>query len=186
MIVILSKNAAAQSFVNWETPPVHPVDISPDGLTLAVCNLPDNRIEFFDLSLGVPIALGYAPVGLDPVSVRFRSNSEAWSVNLISDTLSVIDVVSRRVTSTINTLDEPYDVVFLAGSPQRAFVSCSEANTVQVYDASTLALLNNVVIDAESPRALTVSTDGSRVYAAIFESGNGSTILSGGLDGTGT
>jgi len=172
----------AQPFVNWETPPDHPVDLSPDGTILAVCNLPDNRVEFFDMSLGVPISLGHVAVGLDPVTVRFRTNGEAWVVNHISDTVSIVDVATRRVTATIDTLDEPHDVVFVAGSPQKAFVSMGEANSVRVYDASTRAVLSTVAIDAENPKSLAVSPDGTKVYVAIFESGNGSTVLGGGFD----
>lgn len=38
----------------------------------------------------------------------------------------------------------------------------------------------DIAIDGEDPRALAVSADGLTVYAAIFESGNGSTVLGGG------
>jgi DNA-binding beta-propeller fold protein YncE len=61
-------------------------------------------------------------------------------------------------------------------------VSCSQANQVLVFDTANLAAPPAVVeIRAEDPRALAVSSDGRSVYAAIFESGNNTTILSGGL-----
>ncbi len=168
------------SFVNFETPTVHPVDLSPSGATLAVCNLPDNRVELFDTSGGTPVALGAVPVGLDPVSVRFRTETEAWVVNHVSDSVSIVDVPSGRVVATINTLDEPADVVF-AGTPQRAYVSCSQVNTVQMFDPVTRAeVLPRIEIDGEDPRAMAVSGDGSEVYVAVFESGNATTLLGGG------
>src|SRR6185503_18896565 len=68
--------ATTNSFVNWETPPVHPVALSPDHTRLAVCNLPDNRLEIFDLTSGRPVGLGSVCVELDPVSVRFRNDDE--------------------------------------------------------------------------------------------------------------
>ncbi|MBL8769693.1 MAG: hypothetical protein JNL94_20145, partial [Planctomycetes bacterium] len=37
----------AQSFVNWENPHVHPIDLTPDGATLLAVNTPDNRLELF-------------------------------------------------------------------------------------------------------------------------------------------
>src|SRR6266542_6454343 len=40
-----ARAAAASSFVNFETAPIHPVALSPDHDTLAICNLPDGRIE---------------------------------------------------------------------------------------------------------------------------------------------
>ena len=168
--------AADGSFVNFETAPVHPLALSPDSSRLAACNLADGKLEVFDVSSGSPAPLGSVPVGLDPVSVRFRTSTEAWVVNHISDSISVVDVVALRVIATIDTLDTPEDVVF-AGSPPRAFVSCALPNTVQVFDPATHLLVTNVIIEAERPKALAVSPDGSKVYAAIFESGNGTTLV---------
>src|SRR5882762_3467504 len=87
----------SNSFVNFETAPVHPIALSPDGRTLAVCNLADGKIEIFDVSSGNLISAGMAPVGIDPVSVRFRNNTEAWVVNHISDSISVVDTAGLRV-----------------------------------------------------------------------------------------
>ena len=68
------------------------------------------------------------------------------------------------------------DVIF-AGSAGRAFVSCATPNTVQVLDAVTRQPVTNLVIAAERPKALAVSPDGRKVYVAIFESGNGTTVI---------
>ena len=46
------------SFVNFETAPVHPVALSPDGRTLSVCNLPDGRVELFTLTGAWPVLVG--------------------------------------------------------------------------------------------------------------------------------
>jgi YVTN family beta-propeller protein len=168
-------------FVNWETPHVHPIALTPNGSRLLVCNTPDNRLEVFGFTTaGSLVPVASIPVGLDPVTVRPRNNNEVWVVNHISDSVSIVDLAARNVVATLRTLDEPRDVVF-AGNPVRAYVSCSQARTVQVFDpANPLAAPVNIAIDAEEPRALAVSPDGLRVYAAVFESGNGSTILGGG------
>ncbi|HMJ65514.1 MAG TPA: hypothetical protein VK615_09190, partial [Candidatus Binatia bacterium] len=168
--------AEPPEFVNWETAPVHPISLSPDGQRLALCNLPDNRLELFDVSTGIPTSIGSVPVGLDPVSVRWRTSNEVWVVNHISDSMSVVDPNARRIVATLNTLDTPADVVF-AGTPQRAFVSCSMPNTIQVFDPEARVLTTQVPIDGERPKAMAASPDGSKVYVAIFESGNASTIL---------
>jgi len=177
--------ATTNSFVNFETAPVHPVALSPDGNRLAVCNLADNRLEFFNLSSGVPVSIGGVPVGVDPVSVRFRTASEAWVVNHISDSVSVVNVDLMRVVATIDTGDAPADVAF-AGNPERAFVSCTSTNAVQVFDPANRALLQTLGIEGQRPKAIAVSPDRAKVYVAIFESGNRSTVLStsvGTLDG---
>lgn len=162
------------AFVNFETAPVHPIALSPDGSRLAVCNLADGKLEVFDVSSGNLVPIGIVPVGIDPVAVRFRNATEAWVVNHISDSISVVDIAALRIAATIQTLDTPADVVF-AGA--RAFVSCAMPNTIQVFDAASRQLVTNVVIEAERPKALAVSPDGSKVYAAIFESGNNTTIV---------
>jgi YVTN family beta-propeller protein len=177
--------AAQDDFINYETPHVHPLDLSPDGMVLAACNTADNRVELFDVSGEKPVPLRSVPVGYDPCSVRFRSNGELWVVNHISDSVSIVDVASGTVIHTLATRDEPCDVVF-AGTPERAFVSCSQVNTIQVFNLANLsASPANVAIDAEDPRALAVSADGSRVYAAVFESGNRTTVLMGSADNSG-
>ncbi|MBX7256083.1 MAG: hypothetical protein K1Y02_06950 [Candidatus Hydrogenedentes bacterium] len=184
---VMSASALAQNgFVNFETSQVHPIDLSPDRTTLAVCNTADARIELFDVSTGTPNSIGSVSVGVDPVTVRFRSNSEAWVVNHISDSVSIVDITAKHVTKTLQTKDEPCDVVF-AGSPEMAFVSCSQVNTIQRFDPANLATPpTDIAIQAEDPRALAVSPDKTKVYAAIFESGNGSTIIAGGAAGIGT
>lgn len=187
VFALLSASAFAQSsFVNWETPTVHPLDMTPDGTKLLAVNLADARLMVYDITSGAPQPIGSVPVGLDPVSVRARSNSEAWVVNHISDSISIVDLATLRVRATLRTQDEPCDVVF-AGSAGRAFVSCSQANSIQVFDPANLGTApTTLAIFGEDPRALAVSPDGSTVYAAIFESGNNTTVLGGGAAGGGT
>ncbi|HZM00965.1 MAG TPA: hypothetical protein VFD43_12015 [Planctomycetota bacterium] len=182
LALLLAPPAVAQSFVNFETPHVHPLDLTPDGSRLLAVNTPDNRLEVFDVAGAGVVPLGSIPVGLDPVSVRARDDGEVWVVNQISDSVSVVDLATMRVRATLDTDDEPCDVVF-AGSPQRAFVSCGQASRVLVFDPANLSAAPAVVaIDAEDPRALAASADGSTVYVAIFNSGNASTVLGGGAD----
>lgn len=187
LVSLLCAPLAAQgSFVNWESPHVHPLELTPDGTRLLAVNTPDARLEVFDVTGPAPVWIESIPVGLDPVSVRARTDTEAWVVNHVSDSVSVVDLAAGRVSASLRTADEPCDVVF-AGSPERAFVSCSQANRVLVFDPADLgAAPTEIVLLGEDPRALAVSPDGSRVYAAIFESGNRSTVLGGGIADPGT
>ncbi|MHC4378714.1 MAG: YncE family protein, partial [Planctomycetota bacterium] len=82
-----------ETFINWEHPHVTPLGITPSGSRLLAVNTPDNRLEIFDTSGLQPVALEPIPVGLDPVSVRVRNEYEAWVVNHVSDTISVIDLL---------------------------------------------------------------------------------------------
>lgn len=174
-----SGDASPGSFVNWESPHVHPLEITPDNLRLLAVNTADNRLEVFDISgsSATPVHVGSIPVGLDPVSVRARTNNEAWVVNRVSDSVSIVDLTTFNVVATLQTEDEPADVVF-GGAPQRAFVSTSITDKVMVFDPLDLAA-GPIALDiaGEHPRAMAVSADGSKIYVAIFESGNRTTIL---------
>jgi YVTN family beta-propeller protein len=181
LVALGPPSARAQgSFVNWENPHVHPLDVTPDGAKVLAVNTADNRLLVFNVA-GASLTLAASiPVGLDPVSVRARSNTEAWVVNHISDSVSIVNLTTLNVVQTVPTDDEPADVVF-AGSPQRAFISCSQVNRVLVVDpASPLKAPTRITLQGEEPRALAVNADGSKVFVAIFESGNKSTVLGGG------
>ncbi|HEX7860808.1 MAG TPA: hypothetical protein VF773_10805 [Verrucomicrobiae bacterium] len=174
--VLIISSIAQSNFVNFETAPVNPIALSPDGKTLALCNLPAARVEFFAVSNSVPALFGVIQVGVDPVTVRFRTDNEVWVVNTISDSINVIDLTSLTLQRVISTRDGPADVVF-AGNPPRAFVSCPPENLVQVFHPETGTLERTIPIKGERPKALAVSPDGQKVYAAILESGNGTTIV---------
>ena len=174
-LLCVSTASGGPSFVNWESPHVSPLGLTPDGARLLAVNTADNRLEVFDVTAGGLVPAGAVPVGLDPVSVRARSSTEAWVVNHVSDTISVVDLDSLNVVATLHTGDEPADVVF-AGKPQRAFVSVSQLNQLKVYDPADLSAPPvTLELEGEDPRAL--ATDGATVYAAIFEAGNRTTIL---------
>lgn len=185
------------SFVNYETPHVHPMDISPNGQWLAVANTADGYVELFFIyqsgnGVGKLQHNDSIKVGLDPVSVRWRTNNELWVVNQISDSISVVDRAAGAVERTLITYrledggsfflkgipngDEPADVVF-SDDNTRAYVSCSRTDYIQEWDLATYSLLNEIYLDGEDPRAMDIYND--KVYTAIFESGNSTTLLFG-------
>jgi YVTN family beta-propeller protein len=166
---------APKSFVNWETPHVSPLDITPDGSKLLAVNTPDNRLEVFDITGGSPVWTASIFVGLDPVTVRVRDDNEAWVVNHVSDSISIVNLLKENVVRTLRPGDEPTDVVFAGG---RAFVVCSQLNQVMAYGLADLAASPiSIPIEGEDPRAIAVSPDGGNVYAAIFESGSDTSIV---------
>ncbi|MFP6582729.1 MAG: hypothetical protein VCD00_09255 [Candidatus Hydrogenedentota bacterium] len=169
------------SYINFESPHVHPMDLMKNDLV--VCNTSANTIEVFKVASGRPVHKDTIAVGYDPVSVRFRTKFEVWVVNQISDTVSVVDLRLGCVVRTIHTADEPADVVFGGEDFGKAYVSCSQADLVQIFDVNTgeETAGSPIAIPGEDPRALGVTASGDKVYVAVFESGNKSTIISGGL-----
>src|ERR1035441_10957516 len=57
------------------------------------------------------------------------------------------------------------------------FVSVARSNLINVYDVTSHALVKSIPVIGENPRALAVSADGSKVYAAFALSGNHTTIV---------
>jgi hypothetical protein len=81
--------AQGGSYVNFETIPNRALALSPDGTRLFVTNTPDSRLEILNVgSDGKLTPAGSVTVGLDPVAVSARTNTEVWVVNQLSDSVS--------------------------------------------------------------------------------------------------
>src|SRR5262249_14158864 len=159
---------------------------------LFAVDTPDDRLEIFDVDpVGNLTHAWSVPVGLEPVAIAARTDSEVWVVNHLSDSISIVtvDPAPPRVTRTLLVGDEPRDIVFAAGGT-RAFVTAahrgqnsgvpvSDLTTpgigradVWVFDAANPGAgiggtpLTVVRLFSDTPRALAVSPDGNTVYAA--------------------
>ncbi len=180
------------AFSSYESAHVHPLDITPDGTKLLAVNTPNNDLEVFSISGDSLTLASVIKVGLEPVSVRAFSNTQAWVVNKISNSVSVVDIKNNALIATLQTGAEPADVVFTGSagsttSPARAYVSVAQARELEVFDPLLLngETLQRIPILGQQPRALAVGPNGSggsNVYVGIFESGNGTTALTGGKD----
>ncbi|RKH50473.1 hypothetical protein D7Y23_13115 [Corallococcus sp. AB050B] len=115
--------AQAPSFIEFESAHVRPLALSPDGTKLFAVNTPDNRLEVFNVTSAGLSLVAEVPVGLEPVSVAARSNTEVWVVNHLSDSVSVVSVSGTpHVVRTLLVGDEPRDIVF-AGANGNAFIT---------------------------------------------------------------
>ncbi len=179
MAKAIGSGVPASSFTNFESAHVSPIAMTPDGTKLLAVNTANNSLEVFTLSATGMMHFASIPVGLDPVTVRARTNNEVWVVCQVSDEISIVDLTLKATIRSVATENEPADLVF-AGSPQKAYVSCAERESIQVFDPANLATAPvEVLLKGEQPRALAVSPDGSTVYCAFFESGNRTTSISG-------
>ncbi|MCX8070841.1 MAG: hypothetical protein N3C12_00070 [Candidatus Binatia bacterium] len=197
----------AGSYTLFESGPVRPLALSPDGTKLFAANIPDGRLEVFSIGVnGTLTHLESVPVGLEPVAVAARTNTEVWVVNHLSDSVSIVDLSSSpgRVVRTLLVGDEPRDIVFAGPGKNRAFITCARRGQnnpndpqlttpgvgradVWVFDANNLGNtlggtpLTILTLFGDTPRALAATPDGSRVYAAVFHSGNQTTVINEGL-----
>ncbi|HEY0480183.1 MAG TPA: hypothetical protein VGD37_21830 [Kofleriaceae bacterium] len=191
------------NFVAFETGAVRPLALSSDGLRLYAVNTPDNRVEVFDTSGARPVLVESIPVGLEPVAVALAGDGQLWVVNHLSDSVSVVDVSTSpaRVVNTLLVGDEPSDIVFAGPSNAWAFITAAHRGQnapfdpqlttagvgradVWVFDSANLGVklggqpLTILHMFGDTLRGLARSADGTRVYAAVFHSGNRSTVLS--------
>jgi YVTN family beta-propeller protein len=175
LLSLVSLSAVAQpTFIEFESGPVRPVALSPDGTRLFVTNTPDNRLEVFNVGAGGTLTAAFSvPVGMEPVAVAPRSNSEVWVVNHLSDSVSVVDVssVPPRVTRTLIVGDEPRDIVFAGTGGNRAFISTAHRGQ-QRSDASISG-----VTGAGDPQLTTQGIGRADVW--VFDATNLGTTVGG-------
>ncbi|HYH85647.1 MAG TPA: carboxypeptidase regulatory-like domain-containing protein [Pyrinomonadaceae bacterium] len=173
-----SAQAPFTGFRNFESPQVHPLALTPDGKRLLAVNSPENRLSVFQLTGGSPVLTAEIPVGLEPVSVAARSNREAWVVNWLSDSVSIVDLSTGNVTRTIDVGDEPTDVLFAGANNEKAFVCVSGTMQVKVFDADAPTNAPQVVqVRGKQPRSLARDHAGARVFVSVFESGNQTAVV---------
>jgi sugar lactone lactonase YvrE len=201
-LIVISHLGFAASFVTFESGQVRPLAMSPDGTRLFAVNTPDGRLEIFNIgSSGLAPAFS-VPVGMEPVAVAARSNTEVWVVNHLSDSISIVDLSTTppRVVRTLLVGDEPRDIVFAGPGRNRAFITTAHRGQnipfdpqlttagvgradVWSFDATNLGAtlggtpLTIVTLFTDTPRALAVSPSGGTVYAAGFHTGNRTTTL---------
>lgn len=116
-------SSTGPSFLEFESGQVRPIAMSPDGTKLFATNTPNGTLEIFNISTSGLTFQTRVPVGMEPVAVAARNNSEVWVVNHLSDSVSIVSLSGiPHVTRTLLVGDEPRDIVF-AGSPARAFIT---------------------------------------------------------------
>ena len=74
---------------------------------------------------GSLVELVSVPVGMEPVAVAARTDSEVWVVNHLSDSVSIVDLAATppRVSRTLLVGDEPRDILFAGTDGNRAFIT---------------------------------------------------------------
>ncbi|MFQ5410884.1 MAG: YncE family protein [Phycisphaerae bacterium] len=178
-------------FVNFESPQVKPLAITPDGTTLYATNTPNNSLIVFSTTGGMSINQEI-PVGLDPISVAIQPNTNnelVWVVNHLSDNVSVVDIPAGTVDDVIDVGDEPVNILFNAGGTH-AFVVLQgsalpgsiadplvEEGNLLAIDTLTHQVVNRVHLDCSTPRAAVYNPVLDQVIVAAFTSGNNTTVV---------
>ncbi len=123
ILFITARALAAPAFIEFESGPVRPLASSPDKSKLFAVNTPDGRLAIFDVTADGLALAGEVQVGMEPVAVAARTDDEVWVVNHLSDSVSIVDVPTRRVVRTLLVGDEPRDIVFAGPGRNRVFIT---------------------------------------------------------------
>jgi DNA-binding beta-propeller fold protein YncE len=100
-----SQSPIPTDFTNFESHPVHPLCLSPNGQRLFALNVPDARLEVFNVTGGGLVLADEIPVGLEPVAVAARTDNEVWVVDHLSDDVAIVDVAAGNVVRTLRVGD---------------------------------------------------------------------------------
>ncbi|HZL98781.1 MAG TPA: hypothetical protein VFD43_00890 [Planctomycetota bacterium] len=187
-------STATAPFPNFESSPTRSLLLSPDGARLYVLNTPDARVEIYGVRLDPQrlVHLTYRDsvfTGLEPVSMALSPDdpSRLFVANLLSDSVSVVDLDLPGVVATIPAGDEPQDLLVEGGRLYVATARSAAApdlvqpgdfvsNAVVIAQAEPpYAILQRVAIPGHKPRAL-VSAAGA-IHVIPLNSGNRTTVL---------
>ena len=192
------RSTSTTPWFHFEAGAVAPLVITPDGTRLLALNPGDHRLEIYAVS-GTRSSLalrfeGSLFTGLEPVAIALdpADSNRAYVANQLSDSVTVVDLAERVVVGSVDVGDEPHDLAIAGGY---LFVACARAriesipgatsettpaNVVVAWDLATppeAPTLHLLPVAGHTPRALAVSADGTRLYVAPQNSGNGTSVV---------
>ena len=187
---------AAPAFTLFESGQVRPLAMSPDRRNLFAVNTPDNRLEVSAVSNQGLAHLASVPSGLEPVAVAARDEQRSLGrqpplgqrehrrASTGEPTAHVDAHAARRRRAARHRVRRTRAQARRSSRPRtagRTSRSIPQLTTpgvgradVWVFDANNLGTtlggtpLTIVNLFSDTPRALAVTPDGSRVYAAGF------------------
>jgi YVTN family beta-propeller protein len=117
------------------------------------------RLCIFGLLATVAVAAFYALGSTETLA------QNAYITNTASNTVSVIDTVTNRVTATIQfpVVAGPYGVAVAPGGGKVYVANEGVPGTVSVIDTATNKVTATIFVDNE-PQGVAVAPDGSKVY----------------------
>jgi YVTN family beta-propeller protein len=142
-----------------------------DGDSVSVLNLKNNTVKqvITDASFKGAYRVAINPQG-----------TKAYVANSDGTTVSIIDIATNRVTSTINGFDGPSGIVITAdgtrgyvnnyGGPDG--VGSGNGTTVRVVDLVNNVIIGNPITVGLAPAALAIAPDNRFVYVINYVDGN--------------
>jgi DNA-binding beta-propeller fold protein YncE len=162
----------------------HDVKITSDGAVVVATNRATDNVTMIytdeDTVTFVPMtdnddlsSIDYGPMGV----VIDHKDSLAFVACINSDEIRVLDIAAREIVDSISipvrATTEPAGPTLLAVSPDNdvVFVTTQFGNSVVAVRVSTKEVLADIPLSAIGPFGISMSDDGSRVYAACVSPG---------------
>jgi YVTN family beta-propeller protein len=93
----------------------------------------------------------------------------AWGINYGDNTVNRIDLLSNLVTNSAPVPARPNETVVDEPS-NRLFVTSDNSNSITILNLQTLATLETIAVNGNSPAGLTMSPDGNLLYVVNIDS----------------
>lgn len=151
-----------------ETSPVRPIFVSSDGTRVIAINQPGSRVVVFDAATLTKLMEIPTGPGLTSV-VPLPNTAELWTVDSISNCVSVLDAGNGATLHSVRVGAEPRSLEF-SDNFDRAFVTCAGVDRVYVISVATHAVVKSMPLLAKLPHA--VAFTGGKAYVVPMLSGN--------------
>jgi DNA-binding beta-propeller fold protein YncE len=167
--------------VHWNTHLVSPLLLSEDGGELYAINQGGQRLAIFDpLDMS---KLAEVPFGPGLVAMAQRPGTgELWLVDKVASSVSVLELGSRTIVRSLRVGGEPHGIAFTP-SGDRAYVTCSGVDQVDVIDAASFSIAKSISIPAKNPRGIVVHQ--GKAFLVPLLSGNNTAPMGVGTSGPG-
>lgn len=166
-------------WINLNVVPVRPMLLTADGGHLYAVNTHGNTVVHFDNASGQPSQTFGVPWG--PVSIaQWISAAGGGSDELLvvcrgTHALARLDRLSGKILRCLDLPFEPGDILVNAAT-NRAFVSCSGADSVVEIDLPANTIAHTYKIPAKHPLFLSFDGAGKVLVAPLFSGNNAAAI----------
>ena len=145
----------------------HMVLVGRDAKIMFTSNIASDSVSAIEQGPGGAWKQTIIPVGKGPEGIDLSPDGrEVWSAHSRDGGVSVVDVSSRKVTSTIDAGTKRSNRIKLTPDGKYALISDLDAGDLVVLDAAARKTIRRVRV-GRMPEGILVPPGGSRVYVAV-------------------